>query len=313
MTYNQSIYQISAGRADIRMVAFHDIDLKYLKVFVTVVECHGFTNAEAILDINCSSISKYISSLETRLGVRLCNRGRGGFELTPEGEEYYQSALRLLKSIEQHAIDTNNLKLKSTSSITLGVIDNIAQDPDCHVHDAMRTFTSKQTNVDFKVVTCSADEIILKLINNEIDIGISYISRRISGLESRFLYEEMSYPYISSTNQNTDEKHITALEDVKELGLATCTHEKSNPILSFAKNINICNHLDSVALLTLSGEYIGLIPEHYAQYWTRKKQLKKLDIKQLCLVSSIYVLYKTNSVEQPLVKEFIELLLAEHT
>ncbi|WP_261841833.1 LysR family transcriptional regulator [Aliamphritea ceti] len=295
------------------MIAFHDIDLKYLKVFVTVVDCQGFTNAEAMLDLNCSSISKYISSLEARLSVRLCNRGRGGFELTPEGEEYYQSALRLLKSIDQHSIDINNLKHRSASSITLGVIDNIAQDSGCHVHDAMRSFKSKQANVNFKVVTCSADEIILKLINNEIDIGISYISRRISGLESTLLYKERSFPYISAINHGAYKNGLVSLEDVKELGLATCTHEKSNPILGYFHNINICNHLDSVSLLTLSGEYIGLLPEHYAQYWVDKNQFKKLAIDELYLMSSIYGLCKTNTSEQPLVREFLELLSSEHT
>ena len=69
----------------------HDVDLKHLRVFAAVVECGGFTAAENMLDINCSTISKAMSDMESRLGVRLCNRGRGGFELTEEGEKLYQS------------------------------------------------------------------------------------------------------------------------------------------------------------------------------------------------------------------------------
>ena len=63
-----------------------DSDLRLLRVFRAVVACGGFAAAELELNINRSTISRHIKDLETRLGVTLCRRGRGGFALTPEGE-----------------------------------------------------------------------------------------------------------------------------------------------------------------------------------------------------------------------------------
>ena len=61
-----------------------------------VVACGGFAAAELELNINRSTISRHIKDLETRLGVTLCRRGRGGFALTREGEQVYTSALKMM-------------------------------------------------------------------------------------------------------------------------------------------------------------------------------------------------------------------------
>lgn len=61
-----------------------DIDLRLLRVFRAVVESGGFAAAELELNVGRSVISRHIKDLETRLGLALCRRGRGGFALTPE-------------------------------------------------------------------------------------------------------------------------------------------------------------------------------------------------------------------------------------
>jgi DNA-binding transcriptional LysR family regulator len=45
-----------------------------------VVECGGFTPAQAELNISASALSTKMAALETRLGMRLCQRD--GFALS---------------------------------------------------------------------------------------------------------------------------------------------------------------------------------------------------------------------------------------
>ena len=73
-----------------------DADLRLLRVFKSVVDCGGMAAAELDLNIALSTISRHVRDLETRLGLVLCRRGRGGFALTPEGEQVYQAALASL-------------------------------------------------------------------------------------------------------------------------------------------------------------------------------------------------------------------------
>jgi hypothetical protein len=54
-------------------------DLHLLRLFVTVVEAGGFSAAQGVLGLSQPSISQQMAKLETRLGYRLCSRGKGGF------------------------------------------------------------------------------------------------------------------------------------------------------------------------------------------------------------------------------------------
>ncbi|NMG68483.1 LysR family transcriptional regulator, partial [Azoarcus indigens] len=47
-----------------------------------------------------STISTQLSTLETRLGYRLCERGRSGFRLTARGERFVDSARKLLGALD---------------------------------------------------------------------------------------------------------------------------------------------------------------------------------------------------------------------
>ena len=75
-----------------------DADLRLLRVFKAVVDCGGMASAELELNLAMSTISRHVKDLETRLGLVLCRRGRGGFALTPEGEQLYAATERLLTS-----------------------------------------------------------------------------------------------------------------------------------------------------------------------------------------------------------------------
>ncbi|MQY43730.1 LysR family transcriptional regulator [Epibacterium sp. SM1969] len=64
----------------------HDADLKLLQVFAHVADAGGLSPAQYGLNMSLSAISAAISNLETRMGFRLCERGRGGFQLTEGGK-----------------------------------------------------------------------------------------------------------------------------------------------------------------------------------------------------------------------------------
>ena len=67
-----------------------DIDVKLLRVFCTIVECDGFSQAQSELNLSRSTISTHMANLETRVGFKLCSRGRAGFALTAGSNQMYQ-------------------------------------------------------------------------------------------------------------------------------------------------------------------------------------------------------------------------------
>jgi len=77
-----------------------NVEMRLLQIFATIVDCNGLSNAQAALNIAPSTLSGHLAALEARLGSKLCERGRGGFRLTAEGEETYRAAQALFRAVE---------------------------------------------------------------------------------------------------------------------------------------------------------------------------------------------------------------------
>lgn len=69
-------------------------------VFVRVVERRSFTRAGTQLGLTASGVSRALSRLEERLGVRLLERTTRSLGLTAEGAAYYDRCARILRELE---------------------------------------------------------------------------------------------------------------------------------------------------------------------------------------------------------------------
>lgn len=74
-----------------------------MSVLATVVETGSFTRAGEVLGLSASGVSRAVSRLEERLGIRLLNRTTRALRLTDEGTRLYQRALPHLSGIEEAA------------------------------------------------------------------------------------------------------------------------------------------------------------------------------------------------------------------
>lgn len=75
--------------------------LQLYRVFLRVVEAGSFTRAAATLDIPRSTVSTSVSTLESRLGVRLLNRTTRKVSPTQDGLAFYERCLRLIADHEE--------------------------------------------------------------------------------------------------------------------------------------------------------------------------------------------------------------------
>ncbi|MBV6661465.1 LysR family transcriptional regulator [Pseudomonas yamanorum] len=72
-----------------------------MRLFCQVMESGSFTAAAEHLGLSKQFVSRRLIQLEERLGVRLLNRSTRRLDVTPLGQSYYESALRLLSEVEQ--------------------------------------------------------------------------------------------------------------------------------------------------------------------------------------------------------------------
>lgn len=94
-----------------------EFDLNEMAIFVHVVEAGSFTGAAKNLGLPKSTVSRKITQLEERLGVRLIQRTTRSLRLTDTGNAYYNQCARILGEIEEANIAVT--RMQSTPSGTL--------------------------------------------------------------------------------------------------------------------------------------------------------------------------------------------------
>jgi DNA-binding transcriptional LysR family regulator len=73
--------------------------LSSMQLFVKVVESQGFTNAARELALPKSTVSRQISALEARLGVRLLERTTRSLRPTEAGRAFYERCTRIVADV----------------------------------------------------------------------------------------------------------------------------------------------------------------------------------------------------------------------
>jgi DNA-binding transcriptional LysR family regulator len=102
--------------------------LDQVAVFVRVVEAGSFSGAAERLEMPKSTVSRRVSQLEERLGVRLLQRTTRKLRLTDEGRAYYQVAAEAVAGLENaervvmRSADTPRGLLRVTAPVDVGSV-----------------------------------------------------------------------------------------------------------------------------------------------------------------------------------------------
>jgi DNA-binding transcriptional LysR family regulator len=102
--------------------------LSAIRAFARVVEAGNFTRAAASLDMPNATLSKQVQELEAHLGVRLLQRTTRRVTVTPEGQDYYARAMRVLRDLEDIDSSFNSVRKSPRGYLRIDVGGSTARD-----------------------------------------------------------------------------------------------------------------------------------------------------------------------------------------
>jgi DNA-binding transcriptional LysR family regulator len=254
-----------------------DIDLRLLRVFVAVAEAQGVSAAQETLLMNQSTISTHLATLETRLGFRLCQRGRSGFMLTPKGERMLIACRTLFNAARDFTRVSQSLNGLLTGDLQIGLVDNLVSLPGNPFSRAIKQFQRRHQDVQLQCRICAPGELEQGLLNQQLDVGIGYFGQQLDELQYQPWIEETQAVYCSSDHP------LFALEQPGREQIENARWVKRGYLLAqqlcplSPLNLGaVAHHMEGVAHLVLSGEYLGYLPTHYAARWVEQGALKQL-------------------------------------
>lgn len=289
-------------------------DIRLLKVFARVVEAGGFSAAQIDLNISQSTISTHMTSLEQRLGVRLCERGRSGFELTERGKLIYQASQRLFSAIDDFRSDAGAARNCLTGKLVVGIVDSLIANPACALHRAIAAFNQKAPEVQITIRVTSPSEIERVVLEGSCDLGLGTCGRHSPYLDYQDLFEERQVLYCGRGHplfERSDRIDITELADQQFIRRAYAAPETLPHGIRLVSTA-VADLMEGVAVFILSGRYVGFLPAIFAQHWVTKDLMRPLLEQELGYQNPVYLATRKTETQKPVLSAFLRDLRQMH-
>ena len=257
-----------------------DSDLRLLKVFKSVADCGGMAAAELELNVGISTISRHIKDLEARLGLTLCRRGRSGFALTAEGQRIYEETTRLLTAADAFRAGVDEVHRRLGGQLEIGVFDKTATNPAAKIGEAIGLFTLAAPEVALQIQVSTINTIERKLIDGSLHVAVIPAHRSSESLAYHKLFDETMLLYCGTQHPLYGADH-SELDwgDVARYKFAGLGYHSPNMEASQRAGLRrAATGLDqeSIATLVLSGQFLGFLPDHYAEVFERAGRMKPI-------------------------------------
>ncbi|WPP01267.1 LysR family transcriptional regulator [Pseudomonas sp. HR96] len=289
----------------------HDVDLQQLRLFVSVVEAGGFSAAQGVLGLSQPTISQQMARLETRLGYRVCSRGKAGFGLTAKGEQLLLATRTLFASIEQFRQQSNGVAGRLLGEVRLGFSE--ALDPAVlqRLGRAIERFRRRDQSVRIELSSTMPADMERLLLEQRLDLAIGYFSLNQVAFDYRALFSEVQQLYCAPGHPLFE-----ARGDLSELLLQADrvehpyrflqNREAQGIVLSSARS----EQVDGTLAFILSGQHIGYLPRHIAEPWVARGLLRHIGGQTAVFEVPFYLAGRRGQAASEAQRAFEEDLLA---
>ncbi|WP_270934959.1 LysR family transcriptional regulator [Falsiroseomonas oryzae] len=285
-------------------------DLRLLRLFASVVEHGGFTAAQIELGVSQSWISTRMAALETRLGMRLCHRGRAGFALTEDGRRVYEAAQRLLSAAEAFRADVTAAHGRLAGELRLGMVDNMINNLACRVPAALGRLRAASAEVVLSLHVAAPNELERMLVDGRLDTAIGAFHRRNPVFAYRRLFTEpqglfcgRGHPLFDRPEGRLRPRDIEAADGVLRGYVGEPEQARGGLRL---KPAAVAWHMEAVAALILSGRFVGHLPIHYAAQWVEAEQMRELMPDRLRHDATFSLVLRRGAQPSAVLRRFVE-------
>jgi len=137
-----------------------------MAIFHRVIQRGSFAGAAEDSGLSPSAVSKLITRLESRLGVRLINRTTRRLALTHEGQIYFERSRDILRAIEAAEAEIASTRLSPRGHLRVHVFPTFAVD---HLAPALPDFLARYPRITFDFLVTNRS---INLMRDNVDVAL---------------------------------------------------------------------------------------------------------------------------------------------
>ena len=190
-----------------------------LELLLALAKEKHFGRAAEACGVTQPTMSMGLKQLEEILGVTLVHRGSRFLGFTPEGERVLDWARRIVGDTRAMREEIDTLKQGLSGEIRIAAIPPVLG----IVASLTTPFRARHPNVRFRIVSCTATEVLALLENLEVDAGLTYLDNEPLGkVRTIPLYDE-SYRLLTAPDGPYGDRDQVTWHEVGQLPLCLPT------------------------------------------------------------------------------------------
>lgn len=284
-----------------------NIDLRLLRIFVTVAEVGGFAAAQIELNLSQSTLSTHMAALERVLGGALCLRGRRGFRLTSFGQGVLTAARHLFADIDAFRTSVGQANGRLLGQLNIGIVDGVISSPILGLQGSLQRLLAGTAEVYIDLKLAPTQVLERWVAEGERDVVIGPFARQGPGVLYVPLYREANTLYCGSAHPLFKANKLDVSEIEKSpFSVRGYRHLEDLYRVGHPRASATAIEMEGQAMLILSGHYIGFLPRHMGDSYAERGLMRALYPNKYEFLSQHYIAYRRTDKDQPLVKLLVQ-------
>ncbi len=140
-----------------------------LKMFRDLADTQSFTRTAEINEVTQSAVSQQISAMERLFKATLIQRGKRHFQLTPQGELFYEHSKQMLQTFAELQDTLNRTRELVSGKIRISTVYSIG------LHELppyLKKFLQEYPSATLQVEYRRANQVYEDVLSNVVDLGL---------------------------------------------------------------------------------------------------------------------------------------------
>jgi DNA-binding transcriptional LysR family regulator len=293
--------------------------LKTLRVFCDVVRRRSFSRGAGENGISQSAASQMVSHLEERLGVKLIDRSKRPFVLTPEGEVYYEGCRALVERYQSLEERVRSLHQEVAGRVRVSSIYSIGLH---HMSRYIQRFLARYPKANVRLEYLHPGRVYQNVERDVADLGlVSYprASRSIAAIawreEAMVVACAPTHPLARHAGQEPFDLHELQGLAMVSFDPGLSIRREIDRVLHHKKiDVQVVMEFDNIETIKRAIEIdagVGILPQPTVVREVKAGTLVALPIDRRELVRPIGIIHRRGKELSVTARHFIEALQSE--
>ncbi|MDX2081849.1 MAG: LysR family transcriptional regulator [Terrimicrobiaceae bacterium] len=289
------------------------MQIQTFKVFCDLADTESFSKAAERNGITQSAVSQQVRSIEDQFHVRLIDRGRRAFCLTPEGQAFLASSREIVGAFDELGQRMQKMQEVVSGELRIATIFSIG------LHELppyLKRFRREFPMVDVKVDYRRSAQVYAAVQENRADVGLVAYPASRRGITASVFWRDRLVA-ICAPNHPLASRRKVALSDLNgekfiafEPDLPT-RREVDRQLRQAGARVRVAFEFDNIETVKRAVEIesaISIVPRTSVRSESETGQLAVLELTESDMWRPLGTLIKKSSAGTPALREFLALL-----